>query len=101
MMGCCVAWKWAVACLFLELSQQPTCPHVRQSLDEPSLNRSSHILHNFLYFPSWIDLQFLGACTLEFAHRVCYHYSYLISIEPIIKLGSIYDNYDNLEASTF
>src|SRR5580704_611870 len=30
MIGCCVAWKCLVACLFGESSQQPTCPHVRQ-----------------------------------------------------------------------
>lgn len=30
MIGWLVAWKCAVACLFGELSQQPTCPQVRQ-----------------------------------------------------------------------
>src|SRR5438270_8151113 len=30
-MGWPVAWKCFVACLFLEESQQPTWPHVRQS----------------------------------------------------------------------
>src|SRR5713226_5238770 len=31
MTGWLVAWKCFVACLFLEESQQPTWPHVRQS----------------------------------------------------------------------
>src|SRR5438552_16206197 len=31
MTGWPVAWKCFVACLFLEESQQPTCPHVRHS----------------------------------------------------------------------
>src|SRR5882724_11541222 len=31
MMGCFVAWKCLVACLFFELSQQPTWPHYLQS----------------------------------------------------------------------
>src|SRR6266516_5712718 len=30
MIGWFVAWKCLVACLFLEESQQPTCPHSRQ-----------------------------------------------------------------------
>src|SRR6202007_2131056 len=30
MIGCWVAWKCFVACLFFEESQQPTWPHVRQ-----------------------------------------------------------------------
>src|SRR2546421_6048146 len=30
MIGWLVAWKCLVACLFLEESQQPTCPHSRQ-----------------------------------------------------------------------
>src|ERR1700757_2122280 len=30
MIGCCVARKCFVACLFFESSQQPTCPQVRQ-----------------------------------------------------------------------
>src|SRR5471030_131273 len=29
--GCFTAWKCLVACLFLEESQHPTYPHVRQS----------------------------------------------------------------------
>src|SRR5580704_2905891 len=28
--GCFTAWKCLVACLFLEESQQPTWPHIRQ-----------------------------------------------------------------------
>src|SRR5690242_9683367 len=31
MIGCFVAWKCRVACLFFESSQQPTWPHARQS----------------------------------------------------------------------
>src|SRR4051812_18457476 len=31
MIGCRVEWKCFVACLFFESSQQPTCPHSRQS----------------------------------------------------------------------
>src|SRR5258708_8996039 len=31
MTGWPLAWKCFVACLFLDESQQPTCPHVRQS----------------------------------------------------------------------
>src|SRR5580692_6741306 len=31
MMGCLVLWKCFVACLFLELSQQPTWPHSRHN----------------------------------------------------------------------
>jgi hypothetical protein len=46
MIGCFVAWKCAVACLFGESSQQPTCPHVRHSRRctqlPPILRQSSH-----------------------------------------------------------
>src|SRR4029077_12559858 len=31
MIGCLVWWKWAVACLPFDLSQQPTCPQVMHS----------------------------------------------------------------------
>src|SRR3989344_4964994 len=31
MIGCPVSWKCFVACLFFELSQHPTCPHVRHN----------------------------------------------------------------------
>src|SRR5215472_5468925 len=46
MIGCPVAWKCFVACRLGELSQQPTCPQVRQSRrctqGDPILRHSSH-----------------------------------------------------------
>src|SRR6266852_318045 len=48
MIGWLVAWKCLVACLFFEESQQPTCPHVRQSRRwtqvSPIFKQSSHPL---------------------------------------------------------
>src|ERR1017187_7130957 len=46
MIGWCVPRQCLVACLFLELSQQPTCPHVRHSRrcahSSPIFRHSSH-----------------------------------------------------------
>src|SRR6266446_10569519 len=48
MIGCLVAWKCLVACLFFESSQQPTCPQVRQrrrcTQVSPVFKQSSHPL---------------------------------------------------------
>src|SRR5947209_820652 len=48
MTGCCVSWKWLVACLPVEESQQPTWPHAwhsrRATQNVPSTRHSSHPL---------------------------------------------------------
>jgi hypothetical protein len=38
--------KMLVACLFFELSQHPTCPHVRTDADAPSRRLISNILRS-------------------------------------------------------
>src|SRR6266702_3298757 len=68
MIGCLVAWKCLVACLFFESSQQPTCPQVRQrrrcTQVSPVFKQSSHPLA--LGVTSRIWSRWLHCCAICF-----------------------------------
>src|SRR6266849_3703024 len=91
MIGWTVAWKCLVACLFLDESQQPTCPHSRQR------RRWTHVSPILKQSSQPFALGVTSRIWSRWVHCIAKSVSFLIVYDAFLSLGGFFPSMSKSE----